>query len=106
MNAPGDPIGLAEALHQLAAEAGIHESYWDIVGNLHVTPPETKRAILGAMGIPAETDAAATPSGSSQATERGEGRNLEPSIWVAMVTWSSQRRRASGSSLRFRRQRW
>lgn len=62
MNAPGDPIGLAEALHLLASEAGIHESYWDIVGNLHVTPPETKRAILAAMGIPADTDAAALQS--------------------------------------------
>lgn len=62
MHSPGDPPGLADALHHLAAEAGIHESYWDIAGTLHVTPPETKRAILGAMGIPAETDAAALQS--------------------------------------------
>lgn len=50
------------ALELLAKETGIHESYWDIAGTLHTTPDDTKRAILAAMGIAANTDAEAMHS--------------------------------------------
>lgn len=51
-----------EALRRLAIEAGIHESYWDIAGQLHVASDDTRRTLLAAMGIPAATDAEALQS--------------------------------------------
>lgn len=39
------------AVEELAALMGIAPSYHDIWGNLHITPPETKEALLKAMGI-------------------------------------------------------
>jgi len=42
-------------LARLAALAGIEPVYWDIRGQRHDTSPETARAILAAMGIPAGT---------------------------------------------------
>jgi 4-alpha-glucanotransferase len=45
-------------LEQLAKLAGIESQYWDIWGNLHRTGEEAKASILGALGIPAENDAA------------------------------------------------
>ncbi|MFB3827292.1 MAG: 4-alpha-glucanotransferase [Bryobacteraceae bacterium] len=43
-----------ELLLDRAAELwGIDSEYWDIWGNKHITPPETKRAILGALGVAA-----------------------------------------------------
>lgn len=59
------PVDLPEsgdALRQLAIEAGIHDSYWDIAGQLHVTSDATRRVLLAAMGIAAETDAEALAS--------------------------------------------
>lgn len=59
------PVDLPEpgdALRQLAIAAGIHESYWDIAGELHVTSDETRRTLLAAMGIAAATDAEALQS--------------------------------------------
>ena len=44
-----------EALARAAELWGIQPDYWDIWGRRHVTPPETKQAILHSMGIPTET---------------------------------------------------
>lgn len=59
---PVDLPAPEDALRELAAEAGIHESYWDIAGTLHVASDETRRVLLAAMGIPAATDAEAMQS--------------------------------------------
>jgi len=50
------------ALDLLSEAAGIHASFWDIGGTLHVTTSDAKRAILTAMGIDADTDAQAARS--------------------------------------------
>jgi 4-alpha-glucanotransferase len=42
-----------EALDKAAETWGIQPDYWDIWGKHHVTPPETKRAILQSLGIQA-----------------------------------------------------
>ena len=52
----------ADELDRLARAAGIHDAYWDINGNLRVTPGATKRRILSAMNLPAETDREAADS--------------------------------------------
>ena len=46
-----------EALRRLAQAAGIEGRYWDIHGGLHEATPDTMRALLGALGIAADTDA-------------------------------------------------
>ncbi len=45
----------AEGLRLLAERAGIEPVYWDIRGNRYDTSDETRRALLGAMGLPAAT---------------------------------------------------
>ncbi len=40
-------------LSRLTAAAGIASSYWDLHGHLHQSTPETQRALLKAMGLPA-----------------------------------------------------
>lgn len=49
-------------LDRLTQLAGIEQQYWDIWGTLHKASDETKRTVLGAMGIAAEDDAAAEAS--------------------------------------------
>ncbi|WP_447980312.1 4-alpha-glucanotransferase [Candidatus Nitrospira bockiana] len=44
-----------QLLDQVAERYGIEPEYHDIYGNRHVIGPETKRAILGAMGVPARS---------------------------------------------------
>ncbi len=44
-----------EALDRAAETWGIQPDYWDIWGKRHITPPETKRAILHSLGVPTET---------------------------------------------------
>jgi 4-alpha-glucanotransferase len=44
-----------EALDRAAETWGIQPDYWDIWGQHHITPPETKRAILASLGIRADT---------------------------------------------------
>ena len=51
-----------EALDRLAALAGIEQQYWDIYGTLHTASADTKRTILGAIGIAAEDDVAVEAS--------------------------------------------
>ncbi len=45
-----------EGLRQLADEAGIEPRYWDTLGNLHETTPETARALLEALRLQARSD--------------------------------------------------
>ena len=47
---------MADALTRLAAAAGILPKYTDLTGLPRPTAPETARALLAAMGLPAETD--------------------------------------------------
>jgi (1->4)-alpha-D-glucan 1-alpha-D-glucosylmutase len=49
-------------LDQLCSIYGVHQEYYTIWGQHHPTSERTKRAILGAMGIAAEDDAAAAAS--------------------------------------------
>jgi len=55
-------ITLDNALDLLAEEVGICPSYWDIEGISHTTTQDTKREILRALGIAAETDEDAVAS--------------------------------------------
>ncbi len=43
-------------LNRLGDAAGVESHYWDIHGTRHETPPDTMRALLGALGIAADTD--------------------------------------------------
>lgn len=47
------------ALEDLARAAGLHLGYHDSTGRAHTAPPETLRAILAAMELPAATEAEA-----------------------------------------------
>ncbi|MDQ0314251.1 glycogen debranching protein GlgX [Amorphus orientalis] len=45
----------AESLDRLAEAAGIAPEWWEVDGHRHEVSPDTKRALLAAMGLPAET---------------------------------------------------
>lgn len=45
----------AETLDRLAGLAGIRPFYWDVFGGYHEASPEGKKAILAALGYPADT---------------------------------------------------
>ena len=47
----------SESLRRLAQAAGIEARYWDIHGGMHETAPDTMRALLGALGVAADTEA-------------------------------------------------
>ncbi|MBZ5580728.1 MAG: 4-alpha-glucanotransferase [Acidobacteriia bacterium] len=47
------PDTFEQLLGRAASARGIEPGFWDIWGHYHVTPPETKQAILRAMGHPA-----------------------------------------------------
>jgi glycogen operon protein len=51
-----------EVLGRLAAAAGIAAAWWDIAGRQYVTGDDTRRALLRAMHLPADTAAEATDS--------------------------------------------
>ena len=44
-----------EALDRLAAAAGIADEWWDMAGERHIVAAETKRALLAAMGLTADS---------------------------------------------------
>ena len=48
-----------EVLERLASAAGIAREWWDLNGGHHVVGDDTRRALLAAMGLPAETTGAA-----------------------------------------------
>ena len=69
------------ALERLADRCGIQHVSEDAFGKEHVTPPETKRALLKAMHIAAETEEQA--QSSFQAIEAAEwSRTLPPVVVV------------------------
>ncbi len=66
-----------DMLDRLARLAGIEDGWWDFYGQWRVVPPDTKRAFLAAMNLPAadETQAAAT---LAELETRPWRRRLEP----------------------------
>jgi (1->4)-alpha-D-glucan 1-alpha-D-glucosylmutase len=68
-------------LNRLADAAGIEPRYWDIHGRLHERSPETARHLLGAMGIPAATDAEIAASLAMLAEE--PWRDVLPPVIIA-----------------------
>jgi glycogen operon protein len=59
-----------ETLDALARAAGIAPDWHDIQGTLHIVPDSTKRALLKALGLPAETQKQARASLKRLARER------------------------------------
>ncbi|HEY8010073.1 MAG TPA: glycogen debranching protein GlgX [Rudaea sp.] len=51
-----------EILNRLAQTAGIAADWWDVAGTQHAVSPETKRTLLAAMSLRAETEAQARES--------------------------------------------
>jgi 4-alpha-glucanotransferase len=68
-------------LNRLAELVGIEARYWDIEGGLHETKPDTARALLGALGIPANSDAAVLESLARLETDRW--RETVPPVIIA-----------------------
>ncbi|TVQ54314.1 MAG: alpha-D-glucose phosphate-specific phosphoglucomutase [Rhodobacteraceae bacterium] len=69
---------VSEALDRLAALKGVASSWRDIEGVEHWTPPETKRALLAAMGVAAGSD---TEVAESLREAEARPRRL-PTEWV------------------------
>jgi 4-alpha-glucanotransferase len=70
-------LAATPALDHLARLAGIEDGWWDFYGEWRVVPPETKRAFLGAMNLPAEDEEQARES-LRQLQTRPWRRWLEP----------------------------
>ncbi|CAG0978670.1 Glycogen operon protein GlgX [Burkholderiales bacterium] len=68
-----------EVLERLAAAAGIAREWWDLAGERHVVGVDTKRALLAAMGLSADTTAEARDRVVGLANAR-ERRRLPPMI--------------------------
>jgi len=66
---------LPPALTALSRAAGIAASYRDTTGGRHDTPPETARALLAAMNLPAATEAEAAETAAALAA-RADARAL------------------------------
>ncbi|OEJ66218.1 4-alpha-glucanotransferase [Magnetovibrio blakemorei] len=64
-------------LHRLADLAGIELDYWEVNGQHHETSDDTRRAILAAVGYPANTDLELTDS-LARIEEGPWRRGLEP----------------------------
>ncbi|HUP03065.1 MAG TPA: 4-alpha-glucanotransferase [Bryobacteraceae bacterium] len=73
------PDSFEELLDRAAASRGIDPGFWDIWGQYHHTTPEAKRAILGAMGLPAGTEDELRKS-MAAAQRREWGRLLPPVV--------------------------
>lgn len=71
---PADP-----SLARLAAAVGIAPKWWTVEGKRHVVPPETQRAILAAMGLPAGSAGEARDGLARLARER-DARALPPCL--------------------------
>ena len=77
-----------EALAKAAEIWGIQPDYWDIWGKHHVTPPETKRAILHSLGV--RTD---TKEELDQALEERSRQEWSRLVAPCLVISASQRPR-------------
>ncbi|MCL5745829.1 MAG: 4-alpha-glucanotransferase [Acidobacteria bacterium] len=65
-----------QALDRAAKLSGIDLEFWDIWGNRHITPVETKRTILAALGI--ETGTTGQLDRAVEERQRGEWTRLLP----------------------------
>ncbi len=75
----GDKFGVS-ALDHLCSIYGVHQEYYTIWGAHHPTSERTKRAILGAMGVAADDDAAVERS--LREHEDRQWRRLLPPVLV------------------------
>lgn len=75
INRPADPTHL----QRLAAAAGIGGEWWDVGGGHHVVGDDTKKALLAALGLPANTETQVRDSLADLCRERF-GRNLPLSV--------------------------
>src|SRR5579885_2211347 len=73
----------SQALAALAAKCGIESGFHDISGRYRETSAETKRLLLGAMGVPAQCEAQATASLNE--LEREEWTEGLPPVLVAFA---------------------
>ncbi len=71
---------MSTLLDQLCERVGVLPGYHDIWGGFHQTPDATRRALLAAMGLPANTDDEATAS--LQALDRREWARPLPPVRV------------------------
>jgi 4-alpha-glucanotransferase len=78
------PDSFEHLLDRAAALHGIEPGFWDIWGRYHETPPDTKQAILRAMGMNADTVASLEASLAEHA--RREWGRLLPPVLVAAET--------------------
>lgn len=72
-----------DLLDRAASEWGIEAEFWDIWGHLHVTAPETKAAILKALGV--GCGSAEELEAALAARRRSEWSRLAPPCLVASV---------------------
>ncbi|MGD0500166.1 MAG: 4-alpha-glucanotransferase [Bryobacteraceae bacterium] len=79
MSSSTNPNGFDQLLDQAASSRGVDPGFWDIWGQYHATPPETKQAILQAMGVAAGSAEELGRSLANQ-TRREWGRLLPPAI--------------------------
>jgi len=63
-----------EVLDRLAASAGIAAEWWDVAGKRHVVQPDTKRALLAAMGLGVQSTADARAHLAAMAERRAPER--------------------------------
>ncbi len=73
------PDTFEQLLDRAASARGIEPGFWDIWGHYHTTPPETTRAILRAMGLPAESPDELEHSLAAQ-TKREWERLMPPAV--------------------------
>ncbi len=76
----GRRAAAGEALARLAAAAGVAAGWWDIEGRHHGTSDDTRRALLRAMRLPADTPAEAADSLARLSDEAD--RPLPPALVV------------------------
>mgnify|MGYP001793228145 CR=1 FL=1 len=75
--------GARSPLQSLSEAMGILPEWHDLAGTLHVATPETQRALLGAMGVAAQTDAEAAESLAALEARRAARRLPEEVVAIA-----------------------
>lgn len=74
---------MSDALERLCEQCGVLPHYHDIWGNMHAASDEVKRALLAAMGMPAESEEEI--AASLHAIEQRAWQRLLPPVQVARV---------------------
>ncbi|MCJ7872319.1 4-alpha-glucanotransferase [Phaeobacter sp. J2-8] len=72
-----------DALRQLAQASGVHLEFHDLSGQRQETPPPTLRALLAALGVEAENDAAVTAALAALQAEQNDRHLPEEMILPA-----------------------